>query len=197
MCMFYVVGLGNPGEKYLHTRHNIGFLVLDELVSRFDLPEPISHTKSSGKISEGLIGNIEVELLYPETFMNNSGVAVKKVVPKEEVANLIVVYDDVALPLGEVKVSFGRGDGGHNGIKSIAENLGTKDFIRVRVGVAPISFWTGKIKKVNGGDMAKFVLGNFGRSEADMVKKEVLPKAAMCVVTVMESGYIKAMNEYN
>lgn len=195
--MYYVVGLGNPGEEYTYTRHNIGFLALDALVATYGLPGPISNSRSAGRVSEGMIGKVEVQLLYPETFMNKSGSAVKKVVPKEEVESLVVLYDDVALPLGEVKVSFGRGDGGHNGIKSIAESLGSKDFIRIRIGVAPTSFWTGRIKTVNGGDRAKFVLGKFGRSETDLLKKHVLPKVTEVVTAVIESGYVKAMNEYN
>lgn len=195
--MYYVVGLGNPGEIYAHTRHNIGFLVLDTLCAAYGLPEAIMRSRSSGRVTEGMIGNVAVQLLYPETFMNKSGVAVKKIVPKDEVAQLVVIYDDVALPLGEVKVSFGRGDGGHNGIKSIVESLGSKDFIRIRVGVAPISFWTRRIKTVPGADRARFVLGTFGRSETDLLKKEVLPKVTEVVTAVLESGYVKAMNEYN
>jgi peptidyl-tRNA hydrolase, PTH1 family len=195
--MYYLVGLGNPGEDYSHTRHNIGFLALDSFIEAFNLPAPVSNSRLSGRVSEGVVGKAEVQILYPDTFMNNSGVSVKKVVPKEDVANLVVLYDDVALPLGEIKISFGRGDGGHNGIKSIAASLGTKDFIRMRIGVAPTSFWTRRIKTVNGGDRAKFVLGKFGRSEADLLKKEVLPKVTEVVVTILESGYVKAMNEFN
>lgn len=195
--MYYVVGLGNPGEAYTYTRHNVGFLALDELIATHRLPEPVLRSSSAGRVSEGMLGEVEVSLLYPETFMNKSGSAVKKVVPKEAIDRLVVLYDDVALPLGEVKVSFGRGDGGHNGIKSIAESLGSKDFVRIRIGVAPTSFWTGRIKTVDGGDRAKFVLGKFGRSETDLLHKAVLPKVAEVLVAVLESGYVKAMNKYN
>lgn len=195
--MYYVVGLGNPGEAYTYTRHNIGFLALDEIIKKYGLPEPVLNSRSAGRVCVGMMGEAEVQLLYPETFMNKSGSAVKKVVPKDAIDNLVVLYDDVALPLGEVKVSFGRGDGGHNGIKSIAESLGSKDFIRIRIGVAPTSFWTGRIKTVNGGDRAKFVLGKFGRSETDLVHKAVLPKVAEVVLAVLENGYVKAMNQYN
>ena len=195
--MYYVVGLGNPGEAYTYTRHNVGFLALDELITTHHFPEPVFNSHSSGRISVGVVGKVEVSLLYPETFMNKSGSAVKKVVAKDAIDNLVVLYDDVALPLGEVKVSFGRGDGGHNGIKSIAESLGTKDFIRIRIGVAPTSFWTGRIKTVNGGDRAKFVLGKFGRSETDLLHKAVLPKVAEVLQAVLETGYVMAMNKYN
>lgn len=195
--MYYVVGLGNPGETYTYTRHNVGFLALDELIAKFNLPEPVLRSSAAGRVSEGVVGQTEVSLLYPETFMNKSGSAVKKVVPKDALDNMVVLYDDVALPLGEVKVSFGRGDGGHNGIKSIAESMGSKDFVRIRIGVAPTSFWTGRIKTVDGGDRAKFVLGKFGRSETDLLHKEVLPKACEVLQAVLESGYVKAMNKYN
>ncbi len=195
--MYYIVGLGNPGEEYTYTRHNVGFLALDALVAKYGLPVPVSNSRSVGKVCEGVIGSVEVQLLYPETFMNKSGSSVKKVVPKEEAESLVVLYDDVALPLGEVKISFGRGDGGHNGIKSIADSLGTKDFVRIRIGVAPTSFWTGRIKTVPGSDRAKFVLGKFGRSETELLKGEVLPKVTEVLTAVVESGYVKAMKEFN
>jgi PTH1 family peptidyl-tRNA hydrolase len=195
--MYYLVGLGNPGVEYEKTRHNVGFLALDFIINEFSLSAPANRSWCSGRVTEGLLGNEEVTLLYPETFMNNSGVAVKKLVKPNEVQSLVVLYDDTALPIGAVKVSFGRGDGGHNGIKSIVSALGTKDFIRVRIGVAPKAFLTGKTKLIAGADLSKFVLQKFSKGEEKALNVEVLPKVANILATIVEAGYVKAMNEYN
>ncbi len=195
--MHYIVGLGNPGEEYVLTRHNVGFLALDECVEGFNLPKPMQRSWCKGLVSEGVIGQSEVTLLYPDTFMNRSGEAVAKLVPKAEVPSLIVLYDDVALPLGEIKVSFGRGDGGHNGIKSLIGALGTKDFVRVRIGIAPKAFLSGKTKVISSADLPKFVLQKFSKSEEKLLRNDVLPKVAKAIATIVEAGYVKAMNDYN
>ncbi len=195
--MHYIVGLGNPGEEYVLTRHNVGFLALDECVEGFGLPKPMLRSWCKGLVSEGVIGQSEVTLLYPDTFMNRSGEAVVKLVPKAEVPSLIVLYDDVALPLGEIKVSFGRGDGGHNGIKSLIGALGTKDFVRVRIGIAPKAFLSGKTKVISSADLPKFVLQKFSKSEEKLLRNDILPKVAKAIATIVEAGYVKAMNDYN
>lgn len=195
--MHYIVGLGNPGEEYVLTRHNVGFLALDECVEGFNLPKPMLRSWCKGLVSEGVIGQSEVTLLYPDTFMNRSGEAVVKLVPKAEAPSLIVLYDDVALPLGEIKVSFGRGDGGHNGIKSLIGALGTKDFVRVRIGIAPKAFLSGKTKVISSADLPKFVLQKFSKSEEKLLRNDVLPKVAKAIATIVEAGYVKAMNDYN
>ena len=99
--MYYIVGLGNPGEKYAKQRHNVGWMVLDDLVTDAGLPTPVTSGKYSGRVSECLIGGEEVVLLYPDTFMNNSGAAVRKLVPKGEEDNVVLIYDDVDIPIGE------------------------------------------------------------------------------------------------
>ena len=195
--MYYLVALGNPGEEYKKTRHNVGFAALDFIVSKLGLPTPVQKSQYAGLCSEATIGGREVVFLYPDTFMNHSGSAVKKLVPKSELSQLIVLYDDVALPLGEVRVSFDRGDGGHNGIKSIITTLQSKEFIRVRIGVAATSFWTGKVKAVVGEVLAKFVLGKFTSKEDAILQKEVFPTVLKVVETILVSGKDKAMNEFN
>lgn len=194
--MHYIVGLGNPGEKYEMTRHNVGWLVLDYFITKTGLSSPVSNSAVAGRISNGFIGGKEVTLLYPETFMNNSGTAVKKLVSKAEIDKLVVVYDDIDLAVGEVKVSVGKGDGGHNGIKSIIGLLGSKDFVRVRVGIAPVSFWTGKPKRPTGGALPKFVLKEFSKKEAEKIEG-VKEKAYTALKIIIESGVEKAMNEVN
>jgi len=117
-------------------------------------------------------------------------------VPSVETDHLVVLHDDVDLPLGQVRVSFGRGSGGHNGIASIIDSLGTKDFIRVRLGIAPTSLFTGLIKRPVGEKMPKFVLGNF--SARELVKVKGVGKAVLeAVVTILNDGYMMAMNRFN
>jgi peptidyl-tRNA hydrolase, PTH1 family len=195
--MYYIVALGNPGEEYTNTRHNVGFLAADTFVKAHTLPEPRITAQYVGKVSEGGVGDGSVSVLFPETFMNRSGVAVKKFVPPSELANMVVLYDDIALPFGEVKVSFGRGDGGHNGMKSIIGALGSKDFIRVRIGIAPTSFLTGAAKMVSGPDLPKYVLAAFSKSEQAKLSKEILPHVSTVLETIVKEGYVKAMNQYN
>ena len=174
--MYYIVALGNPGKEYEQTRHNVGFKALDFIVESFDLPKPNKTSQFKGRFSEGVIGGEKVSILYPETFMNHSGEAVIKLVPREDVSKLIILYDDIALPFGDVKISFDRGDGGHNGIKSIIKSLNSREFIRVRIGIAPTSFWTGKVKALTGDGLSRFVLSKFSFSEQSSLNKEVLVK---------------------
>lgn len=192
--MFYIVGLGNPGAEYKFTRHNVGWMALDYLTS-LGLASPVPSSKYAGRISEGVLAGEEVILLYPDTFMNKSGSAVKKLVPKGGESQLVVVYDDVDIPVGEIKVSFGRGDGGHNGIKSIINSLGTKDFVRVRIGIAPKSFF-GKTKRPKGDRLPKHVLGNFKKREQKDLE-EGLEKAKVAIETIVKQGIEKAMTVCN
>jgi len=154
--MILIIGLGNPGKKYKYTRHNVGFQVIDKLAK----------IKRKGWI-----------LAKPQTFMNQSGKAVKKLIktyyPNQAMAKLSellwVIHDDIDIPLGQFKISFGRGSAGHKGVQSIINELGTKDFWRLRIGVSPKS---GKPQNVE-----KFVLQNFTKSEEKIIK-EVIEKVA-------------------
>lgn len=193
--MFYIVGLGNPGEKYQQTRHNVGWMVLDYMVDVLGLPSPVSSSKYAGRISEGVLGSEDITLLYPDTFMNKSGSAVKKLVPKGKEGQLVVVYDDVDLPVGDIKISQGKGSGGHNGISSIVSALGSKDFIRVRVGIAGKSIF-GQTKRPTGERLPKHVLGDFKKREQRSLD-EVLPLATTAIQTIVTKGVVAAMNTYN
>lgn len=195
--MWYIVGLGNPGEKYTNTRHNVGFAALDVFRDQSGLGTPVVSQRCGGEITEGMVDGEEVTLLYPTTFMNHSGSAVKKLVPKEATEKLIVICDDVDIPVGAFKVSFGRGDGGHNGISSIIKELGTKDFIRIRVGIAQKSFWSGGAKRpAPGAAMSKHVLGTFTTKETKLIS-EVLEKVAEAIRLIQQRGVAEAMNKYN
>lgn len=198
--MYYIVGLGNPGEKYQNTRHNIGWMVLDILVSGAGLPPAVLSARYSGKVSVGQLEQQDVMVLYPDTFMNNSGRAVKKLVPSVETDHLVVLHDDVDLPLGQVRVSFGRGSGGHNGVTSIIDKLGTKDFVRVRIGIGKSGFWPWQqdmIKRPSGGSaLEKFVLGGFGKREQNALK-EAKESACAAIAMIVTEGHTVGMNKFN
>lgn len=194
--MHYIVALGNPGEEYVGTRHNVGWAAADVLVSEYQLTTPLMQSRLHGRVSEGHISEEEITLLYPETFMNHSGTAVASLVPKKKLERLIVLYDDIALPLGTIKLSTSRGDGGHNGVRSIIASLGSPDFIRVRIGIAQKSFLTGKAKRPVGARLPAFVLGHFTtREEKTLV--EVLGRVQAAVEVIVTKGLPAAMNEFN
>ncbi len=195
--MHYIVALGNPGEKYTNTRHNVGWLAMDYCLQEFQLPGLVESGGLSGRLTEGVVVGSEVTVLYPTTFMNNSGSAVVKLVPRNEIENLIVVHDDIDLPFGEIKVVEGRGAGGNNGVTSIIQKLGSKDFTRVRVGIAPKSFWTGKVKRpAGGGPLERFVLKSFSGSEKRQLT-EVFEKVKSAIETIIAEGATAAMNKCN
>lgn len=198
--MYYLVGLGNPGTEYAHTRHNIGWLVLDSVCGLFHFPEAIQQNSVSGRTTSGKISGIETAVLYPDTFMNNSGAAVAKFVPREELSKLVVLHDDIDLPLGQVRISFGRGDGGHNGLKSIIQKTGTRDFIRLRIGIAKTGFWPwqkGVTKRpASGSALERFVLGKLSRNEMSELEK-INTQVAEVVTVIVQYGYVIAMNRYN
>lgn len=194
--MKYIVALGNPGPEYEETRHNVGWLLADAFTKNFGFSEPIFNAKYQARISSGNVKLEEVLVLYPDTFMNHSGVVVKKLALKNPADELIVIHDEIDLPLGEVKLSSGKGDGGHNGIRSIIEHLGRKDFTRVRVGISPKSFFTGKMKRPSGEKLPKYVLGKFTKREHGVVE-EVGNKTNEILETLILKGAAVAMNRYN
>ena len=196
--MYYVVGLGNPGEKYTNTRHNVGRIVLDAIREQegFGGWEYDKHAQAN--VVRGMIGGESVEFLAPETYMNKSGDTVKYLKDKHDAKpdEIVVVYDDVEMALGEIKISVGKGAGGHNGVQSIINSLGSKDFVRIRIGISPKSFWTGKTKRPAGPAMSKYVLGRFSKGEMEKVS-EVRERAYGALQTIVTEGVVKAMNEFN
>lgn len=164
--MKLIVGLGNPELEYQDTRHNTGFLAVDKLISDFELPTAVFDKKTNSEISKGTINKKRAVLAKPQTHMNNSGVSVRALLDfyKLKPENLVVIHDDKDIPLGETRVQTNRGPAGHNGVKSVIEHLGTQNFTRIRVGVAPAS--QNQIK-----DTGNFVLGKFSAAEKKVLKK--------------------------
>jgi PTH1 family peptidyl-tRNA hydrolase len=192
-----IVGLGNPGDEYRDTRHNIGWMLLEYLRGQHQFPVFEKSKEIQGYITDGFIEEQHVVLVQPHTFMNLSGKAVQRLLGrKSDPSHLIVVHDDIDLPIGVVRVSSGRGAGGHRGVTSIVKSLGTPLFTRVRIGIAPVNA-SGVIAKPRGRDrVARFVLGPFS-SEESAALDEGLLKAAQAVRVVLKDGVVAAMNEYN
>ncbi|MDH7481810.1 MAG: aminoacyl-tRNA hydrolase [Armatimonadota bacterium] len=183
--MKIIVGLGNPGRKYQGTRHNVGYMTVDLLSRRHHIP--IRARALRAHIGQGIIAGQEVVLAKPLTFMNLSGQAVSALVRKYQVtpADLIVISDDVNLPLGRLRIRASGSAGGHGGLKSIINELGTEDFPRIRIGIG-----------MPAGDMVDYVLSKFSRSEMPIIR-EVISRAADAVETILEQGIEQAMNRFN
>jgi len=186
--MILLAGLGNPGKKYKNTRHNIGFRVADKFMEINNFPEFRLSKKFNSLISEGIYNKKKIIIAKPQTFMNKSGKAVKALTNFYKIKDLFVVHDDIDLPLGKIKIVKGRGSAGHKGIESIIKEVGTKDFIRFRVGVQPT-----KAKPKNA---ERFVLQKF-KEEEEKIIKEVIKKTSEAIETTIDEGLEKAMNEYN
>lgn len=185
--IYMVAGLGNPGSKYAQTRHNIGFSVVDSLLKHYCFPPEKS--RFDADYSKGVIDGLNVVLMKPQAYMNRSGPPVQKLASyfKIQVSDIIVVHDDLDLDFGRLRIAGNRGHGGHNGIRSIIETLGTKAFVRIRVGVG---------RPQGQRDVTGHVLGRFSSEENGMLDTVVSRSADACVA-VMEQGATAAMNAYN
>ncbi|MEI7709198.1 MAG: aminoacyl-tRNA hydrolase [bacterium] len=177
--MKLVVGLGNPGAEYENTRHNTG---------RILIPLIEKHLEDSKQ---------KIKFLTPDTFMNNSGKAVAPLVKtKKDLENLIVVYDDIDLPLGKIKISFNRSSGGHNGVGSIIKSVKSEAFVRIRVGISPATP-KGVVKKPKGEELVlKFLLGEFKKPELELIKKQA-KIISQAIEMIFAEGREKAMTLYN
>lgn len=189
--MFLIVGLGNPGKKYERTRHNVGWMVLDELARRWGIET--GRKQHQALTGVGLMREQNVMLAKPQTFMNLSGTAVSALARynRVEAAELIVICDDLNLPTGKLRLRAGGSDGGQNGLKNITQMLGHQKYARLRFGIgAPPDE-----ERVQRGT-ADYVLSPFAAAEAALVA-ESLARAADCVETFVARGIEAAMNEYN
>ena len=186
--MYIIVGLGNPGPDYRNTRHNMGFDAVEILARRSNIPTDfVKHKAMCGK---GLVDGNKAILAMPTTYMNLSGESVRELVDYYKIdvsSELIVIYDDIDLDPGVLRIRKSGSAGGHNGMKNIVKHLGTNEFIRVRVGVGA---------KPKGYDLADYVLGHFTKDERAVIDK-ALEKAADSVCMIMNDGADAAMNKYN
>lgn len=194
---FLIVGLGNPGDDYENTRHNIGRRFVIDLQEHLNFSDWEFDKKTNSILSDGKIGKHKVTLMLPEGFMNNSGKSAAKIITSAKKAeNLIVVYDDIDIPIGGMKVSYGRGDGGHNGVASVIKSVKTKNFGRVRIGICPTTP-TGKTKKPRGEkSVLDFLMKNSTGKEDDVYKK-VSKEFFKLIETYVEEGRAKAANLFN
>lgn len=187
--MKLIVGLGNPGRRYRGTRHNAGFRVVDACASRFAIP--LEHSRFEGHFGRGRVHGIDVGLLEPQTFMNDSGQAVAAALrhlPAENLSSdLLVAYDDADLPLGRLRLRPRGGDGGHLGLRSVIASLGTQDLPRLRFGI-------GRSPEVP--DTVTYVLQRFTDSESEVLEQS-LERASAAVEAFLTEGIVAAMDRFN
>ncbi|MFQ6098134.1 MAG: aminoacyl-tRNA hydrolase [Armatimonadota bacterium] len=182
-----VVGLGNPGDEYARTRHNVGFRVVDLLADRYDIA--VRRRRHQSIIGTGAIDETPVLLAKPQCFVNNSGFAVRRILDYHHAAprDLLVICDDVNLPVGRIRIRPRGSHGGHKGLRSIEECLDTRDYPRLRIGVG---------RPGEGGDLVEHVLSPFKRAEEPLVD-EAVSRAVSAVRVTLTHGLESAMNEFN
>ena len=186
--MYIIAGLGNPGSKYEKTRHNVGFQVIDRLAAKYHID--MNMKKHKAICGTGVIEGMKVMLVKPQTYMNLSGESIREAVdfykidPEEE---LLVIYDDISLHPGQLRIRKKGSAGGHNGIKNIIQHLGTQVFPRIKVGVG---------EKPEGYYLADYVLGHFSR-EDEKEMADAYDRAAQAAVEILTDGPDKAMNDFN
>lgn len=185
--MYLIIGLGNPGKEYENTRHNMGFKTIDVLAEQAGID--VSRSRFHSLIGRGSIAGEKVLLCKPQTYMNQSGIAARECamyfdIPRE---NVIVIYDDVDLPVETIRIRKAGGPGTHNGMKSVVEQLGITDFPRIRIGVG---------EAADDEDLAERVTGKVPKDEMKLLEKSI-KRAAESVKAIIEIGIDNAMNEYN
>lgn len=185
--MKVIVGLGNPGPKYETTRHNVGFLAIDVIADALGIE--IRQTKWKGLYGEGTYQGHKVILLKPMTYMNLSGESMIELINfyKIPIENLLVLYDDLDLPLGKIKLRYKGSSGGHNGLKSIIAHLGTEQFQRVKMGIGRPAF----------GDIVSYVLGQFPQDELGLLEDMLVKAKDASLSFIEEQDFTKVMNKYN
>ncbi|MFB9758755.1 MULTISPECIES: aminoacyl-tRNA hydrolase [Bacillaceae] len=185
--MKLIAGLGNPGREYEATRHNIGFMVIDELSKRWNIP--LNQQKFKGIFGSGVVNGEKVILLKPLTYMNLSGESIRPLLDyyKIEVADFIVLYDDLDLPVGKLRLRTKGSAGGHNGIKSTIAHLGTQEFNRIRMGID---------RPKHGMKVVDYVLGRFAAEEMSEVQHSIQKSADACEQW-LSAPFLQVMNTFN
>ena len=185
-----ILGLGNPGKEYEGSRHNAGREAAMYFARKLDFDDFEFNKKSNALAAEGKAGKSKIVVALPETFMNKSGSSAAKLFKaKKENADLVVMHDDLDLPLGRFKISYGKNSGGHKGAESVMRALKTKNFVRIRIGVSPK-------RKPDSKEVMKFIVSKFKPAESDLVKKtfKKISEALECMAT---DSLEKAMSQFN
>lgn len=196
--MHLIVGLGNPGEKFIHTRHNLGFEVVDELLRKADGRWQMANGwQTESKFKAEICKGDGIILAKPLTFMNLSGMAVEPIAKyfKIPVEKIIVIHDELDLPLGHIKIRIGGSGAGHHGVESVMERLGNEKFIRVRLGISTWQAISGEHKHA-AFQAEKFVVDSFADQEKSKVKA-MIKRSVKAVEAIIELGVEKAQNQYN
>lgn len=193
---YTILGLGNPGEEYETTRHNVGAIVLDAFAKKIGAGEWKKDGVRNALVSKGEVGGEKVLLVKPQAFMNKSGVSVKDLSgsPKK-LENMIVIHDEIDLPLGTTKIVFDRGSGGHKGVESIVRAVKSNAFVRIRVGICPTTP-SGKPKKPDHTKILDFIVGEIKKPEMDVIKK-VSKKVCEALEVLITDSRQKAMTDFN
>ena len=188
--MKLIIGLGNPGEQYKKTRHNAGFMAIEYLANQFSFDEFKKLDKHKAEISTGAINGEKVLLIKPQTFMNLSGQAVRSVMQfyKIPTEDIVVFYDDVSLPSGNLRVRPAGSAGGHNGVKSLIQELGTNEFTRIRLGIEPTTEFKGELED--------YVLGKLSNEESELMKSNI-EKTPNILKTLFINGVEEVMQKFN
>jgi len=194
---YIIVGLGNPGDEYEGTRHNTGRVIAEAFAKAQKCDEFVFDKKANAQVAEGKLKREKFTIVLPDTFMNKSGNAVLRFVKSKKAAEqLVVIHDDLDLPLGRFKISFNRGSGGHRGVESITRAIKTEAFVRVRVGISKDA-GKGKVKKPSGEDaVGDFILGKYKPAEVSEFKK-VSKKICEALAVLVAEGREKAMGDFN
>lgn len=183
-----IVGLGNPGKKYENTRHNVGFMVIDALANRHGIT--LNKNKFKGQYAMEFLEGEKVILLKPQTYMNLSGESIRPLMEYYDISleDLVVIYDDMDLPTGKIRLRQKGGHGGHNGVRNTIDHLGTKEFQRIRIGIGrPVTRMT----------VIDYVLGTFQKEEQDDLKHSIERAADACESFISGKTFTEIMNEYN
>lgn len=184
--MFIITGLGNPGKRYENTRHNVGFITLDQLAEKHEIK--INKIKHKALVGEGRIFDQRVLLVKPQTYMNLSGQSLREVFAyyKPDIENFIVVYDDIDIPMGRIRIRPSGSAGTHNGMKSIIYDLGRDDFPRLRIGI-------GGERRAS---LKDYVIGGFKKEEKKQMEETIL-RSVNALETIIKEGLTRAMNDFN
>lgn len=186
--MFIIIGLGNPTKQYEGTRHNVGFDVIDRLAYKYGIP--VDSKKSKALVGTGVIDGHKVLLVKPQTYMNLSGESVRSLVDFykiDEASEILIIYDDISLDVGQMRIRTKGSAGGHNGIKSIIQHLGSQEFLRIKVGVG---------EKPKEYDLANYVLGHFSKGE-QISMTEGYERVDQAIKFILSDEIDKAMNQFN